>query len=83
MLCHVESRETSRSMAEIEIPPDGRNDRLGVMSYVFQTGFAYALAAPEEQQRETSQTMAETEFPPYARNDRPCVISSRARHLGL
>ena len=40
------------------------------MSYVFQTGFAYALAAPEEQPRETSRAMAEIEIPPCGRNDR-------------
>ena len=45
------------------------------MSYVFQTGFAYALAAPEEQPRETSRSMAEIEIPPYARNDRLDVMS--------
>ena len=39
------------------------------MSYVFQTGFAYAIAAPEEQRSETSQSLAETEIPPCGRND--------------
>ena len=35
------------------------------MSYVFQAGFAYAMAAPEEQrQSKTSQSVAEIEIPP-------------------